>query len=99
MRLEGWQQGTDSRPSFETPRKSAAPQDEVPGIRTDWFHGIDRPRQIVTGNTDKEETGNRGVDEKPPRVAPGRAHLGCLEIHGYFLFATPQAALSRCNFS
>jgi hypothetical protein len=29
MRLEGWVQGMDSQPSFETPRKSAAPQDEV----------------------------------------------------------------------
>jgi hypothetical protein len=29
MRLEGWLQGMDSRPSFETPRKCAAPQDEA----------------------------------------------------------------------
>jgi hypothetical protein len=30
MRLEGWRQRTDSRPSFETPREArAAPQDEV----------------------------------------------------------------------
>jgi hypothetical protein len=29
MRLEGWPQRMDSQPSFETPRKSAAPQDEV----------------------------------------------------------------------
>jgi hypothetical protein len=37
MRFEGWMQGKDSRPSFETPRalrrkraaESAAPQDEV----------------------------------------------------------------------
>jgi len=57
-------------PSFETPgfaTRRRAPQDKVRGVRTDWFHGIDRLGRVLIKAQTSAFDGQTEVSDQPER--------------------------------